>query len=596
MAKRFKRVLVTGGAGYVGSSLVPKLLAADYEVNVLDLYIYGDVFADLASNPKLTEVKGDLRNPSDVPRALSGCDAVIHLACISNDPSFDLNPDLGRSINYDCFRPLVKASKDAGVKRFIYASSSSVYGIKNDVNVTEDLPLEPLTDYSKYKAMCEEVLEQEREPGFVAVTLRPATVCGYAPRLRLDLTVNILTSHAINNGRITVFGGEQLRPNLHVEDMTDLYLQLLEAPDETINGKTWNAGYHNLKVREIADMVRNEVGKNVDIVVTPSDDHRSYHVSSEKIKKDLGFSGSAHGFGCHRRSHAGIQCRQGAECDDGRSLLQYQAHAGSEAAMTGAQGPTPVAAPGAAGPASMAIKIAARQRQSSFWCRCGVRPFISQFLRVSLPTLLAPGNLPALAKSLPCKLIFLTSSDDAADLRDHPAIHYLRGVCDVEISIIDDLITGDNYSTTITLAYARAVRAAGDAMLDTCFFFMISDYIMADGSLANVLAKITAGYSGVVAGNFQVVEESARESFFKTFDAGRSTNGHSDARKLMHWAMNYLHPMTLANMVNFPLCHSVHSNRLFWRVDDNTLIGRFYLMHMICIQAGTHRLCGRFLL
>jgi len=290
MSKRFKRVMVTGGAGYVGSNLVPKLLAAGYQVAVLDLYIYGDVFANLASNSNLTEVKGDLRNPSDVQRALAGCDAVIHLACISNDPSFDLNPDLGRSINYDCFRPLVKASKDAGVKRFIYASSSSVYGIKNDTNVTEDLPLDPLTDYSKYKAMCEEVLDQEREPGFVAVTLRPATVCGYAPRLRLDLTVNILTSHAINNGRITVFGGEQLRPNLHVEDMTDLYVQLLEAPDEAINGKTWNAGYHNLKVREIANMVRDEVGKNVDIVVTPSDDHRSYHVSSEKIKRDLGFS------------------------------------------------------------------------------------------------------------------------------------------------------------------------------------------------------------------------------------------------------------------------------------------------------------------
>jgi nucleoside-diphosphate-sugar epimerase len=282
--------MVTGGAGYVGSNLVPKLLAAGYQATVLDLYLYGDVFANLASNPNLTEVKGDLRNPSDVQRALAGCDAVIHLACISNDPSFDLNPDLGRSINYDCFRPLVKASKDAGVKRFIYASSSSVYGIKNDSNVTEDLPLEPLTDYSKYKAMCEEVLDQEREPGFVAVTLRPATVCGYAPRLRLDLTVNILTSHAINNGRITVFGGEQLRPNLHVEDMTDLYIQLLEAPDEAVNGKTWNAGYHNLKVREIANMVRDEVGKNVDIVVTPSDDHRSYHVSSEKIKRDLGFS------------------------------------------------------------------------------------------------------------------------------------------------------------------------------------------------------------------------------------------------------------------------------------------------------------------
>ena len=292
MAKRFERVMVTGGAGYVGSNLVPKLLAAGYEVSVLDLYIYGDVFADLKPHPKLTEVMGDLRSPADVARALAGCDAVIHLACISNDPSFDLDPALGRSINYDCFRPLVKAAKDAGVRRFIYASSSSVYGIKNETDVTEDLPLQPLTDYSKYKAMCEEVLEEEREPGFVAVTLRPATVCGYAPRLRLDLTVNILTNHAINNGRITVFGGNQLRPNIHVEDMTDLYLELLEAPDAVIDGKVWNAGYHNLKVREIAEMVRSEVGPEVDIVVTPTDDHRSYHVSSERIRRELGFVAS----------------------------------------------------------------------------------------------------------------------------------------------------------------------------------------------------------------------------------------------------------------------------------------------------------------
>jgi len=290
MANRFKHVLVTGGAGYVGSRLVPKLLDAGYEVSVLDLFIFDeDVFAHLRGNSTLTEVKGDLRNPTDVTRALFGCDAVIHLACISNDPSFDLDPALGRSINYDCFRPLVRASKAAGVRRFIYASSSSVYGIKTDPEVTEDLPLTPLTDYSKYKALCERVLTEEHEPGFVTVTLRPATVCGYAPRLRLDLTVNILTNLAVNTQRITVFGGEQLRPNLHVEDMSDLYLMLLEAPDRMVDGKIWNAGYDNLKVREIADMVRTKVGNDVDIVVTPTDDHRSYHVSSKKIRQELGF-------------------------------------------------------------------------------------------------------------------------------------------------------------------------------------------------------------------------------------------------------------------------------------------------------------------
>lgn len=289
MNNRFRRVLVTGGAGYVGSSLIPKLLAAGYEVSNLDLYLYGDIFSRYADNSALRQTKGDLRNPADVKRALEGCEAVIHLACISNDPSFDLDPNLGKSINFDCFRPLVKASKDAGVKRFIYASSSSVYGIKNDPDVTEELPLQPLTDYSKFKALCEDVLEQEREPGFTAVTIRPATVCGYAPRLRLDLTVNILTNLAINKGLITVFGGEQLRPNIHVEDMTDLYLLLLRVGDEQIDGKIWNAGYHNLKVREIAEMVRQRIGPAVEIVVTPTDDHRSYHVSSEKIHRDLGF-------------------------------------------------------------------------------------------------------------------------------------------------------------------------------------------------------------------------------------------------------------------------------------------------------------------
>ncbi|MEQ8248827.1 MAG: NAD-dependent epimerase/dehydratase family protein [Alphaproteobacteria bacterium] len=289
MTHKTWNVLVTGGAGYVGSALVPKLLAAGHRVTVLDLYIYGDVFASLKSDPNLREVKGDLRNPAAVADAMRGCDAVIHLACISNDPSFELNPELGKSINYDAFRPLVRAAKAEGVRRFIYASSSSVYGIKDDPEVTEDLPLEPLTDYSKFKAMCEEVLAEERVPGFTTLIIRPATVCGYAPRLRLDLTVNILTNHAINNGKITVFGGAQRRPNINIEDMTDLYVKSLQYDDAAIDGKTFNAGFENHSVADIAEMVRTSVGNGVEVVTQATDDMRSYHVSSQKIRDELGF-------------------------------------------------------------------------------------------------------------------------------------------------------------------------------------------------------------------------------------------------------------------------------------------------------------------
>jgi nucleoside-diphosphate-sugar epimerase len=281
------RVLVTGGAGYVGSRLVPKLLAAGHEVTVLDLYIYGEV---LAAHPGLTEVKGDLRDLAAVERALLGCDAVVHLACISNDPSFDLDPALGRSINYDSFRPLVRAARRAGVRRFVNASTSSVYGLKSTPDVTEDLPLEPLTDYSRFKALCEQILAEERAPGFVTVTLRPATVCGWAPRLRLDLSVNILTNHAINRRVITVFGGEQLRPNIHIDDVTDAYLALLAAPDDKIDGQVFNAGYQNHSIRELADVVRRVVGEDVEIRREPTPDLRSYHISSARIARELGFT------------------------------------------------------------------------------------------------------------------------------------------------------------------------------------------------------------------------------------------------------------------------------------------------------------------
>lgn len=286
-------VLVTGGAGYVGSVLVPKLLAAGHSVNVLDLYLYGDdVLKQCAGHPKLREIKGDLRDAATVADALTGCDSVIHLACISNDPSYDLDPDLGRSINHDSFRPLVKASKAAGVKRFIYASSSSVYGVKDEPEVTEDLTLEPLTDYSKFKALCEVELEEERSPGFVTCVVRPATVCGYSPRQRLDVIVNILTNFAVNKGAIKVFGGSQKRPNIHIEDMTDLYLFLLQKDDAEIDGKIYNAGYENHTVMQLAEMVKNVVGDDLTINVEPTDDPRSYHVSSDKIRNELGFEPS----------------------------------------------------------------------------------------------------------------------------------------------------------------------------------------------------------------------------------------------------------------------------------------------------------------
>ncbi len=286
-----KQVLVTGGAGYVGAVLVPKLLQAGYQVKVIDLYLYGeDVLAAVKNHPGLEEIKGDIRDRLLLEKIIPGCDAVIHLACISNDPSFELDPNLGKSINYDAFLDLVDVAKNSGVKRFIYASSSSVYGIKETENVNEDLPLHPLTDYSKYKALCEDVLLSKREPGFVTLILRPATVCGYSPRLRLDLTVNILTNHAVNNNKITVFGGQQKRPNIHIEDMTDLYIKSLQWSDEAIDGKIFNAGYENHTVMEIAEMVRQAVGKQVEIVTTPTNDNRSYHISSDKIKQELGFT------------------------------------------------------------------------------------------------------------------------------------------------------------------------------------------------------------------------------------------------------------------------------------------------------------------
>ncbi len=291
-----RRVFVTGGAGYVGAVLVPRLLARGYRVRVLDLHIFGhDALTEVAGHPGLEEITGDIRDEAVLRRTLPGCAAVIHLACISNDPSFALNPALSRSINFDAFAPLVRCSKEAGVERFIFASTSSVYGVSDAPEVTEDHPLVPITDYNKYKGLCEPILLAEQSPDFTTVVVRPATVCGYSPRQRLDLTVNILTSQAVNVGAISVFGGAQTRPNIHIEDMADLYLRLLEAPAEQIAGKTFNAGYQNHTVAELADMVRDVVAREmperqgVRITTSPSDDPRSYHISSERMKRELGF-------------------------------------------------------------------------------------------------------------------------------------------------------------------------------------------------------------------------------------------------------------------------------------------------------------------
>lgn len=287
------KVLVTGGAGYVGCVLVPKLLDAGHEVIVFDLMFFGS--DGLPTHDRLQVIEADIRDTDRFAKAVAGVDQVLHLACISNDTRFELDPGLGKSINYDCFEPMVKAAKAAGVKRFIYASTSSVYGVSDAPEVREDHPLVPLTDYNKFKGMCEPLLLRHQSPDFTTVVIRPATVCGYSPRMRFDLTVNILTNHAVNKGKITVFGGKQQRPNIHIDDIADLYVKLLEYPSELIAGEVFNAGYQNHSVSELADMVKKVVAEEmperppINIETTASDDPRSYHVSSTKIAEKLGY-------------------------------------------------------------------------------------------------------------------------------------------------------------------------------------------------------------------------------------------------------------------------------------------------------------------
>ncbi len=287
-----KKIFVTGGGGYVGSSLVDKLVEKNYSVSVLDLFIYGQ---NVFSNPdKINIIKGDIRDVDLLKRTIPGHDAVIHLACISNDPSFELNPVLGKSINLDAFTPLIKISKDSGIKKFLYASSSSVYGIKKEQEVTENMKLQPLTDYSKYKAMCEDICLKHNSKDFRTIILRPATVCGYSKRQRFDLVVNILTNFGFNNRALTVFGGTQLRPNIHIKDMVRSYIVSLENENLiSDNDIIYNVGLENYSTLDLAGMVKRNLGEDINIKIEKTNDNRSYHICSTKFSNITKFKYSS---------------------------------------------------------------------------------------------------------------------------------------------------------------------------------------------------------------------------------------------------------------------------------------------------------------
>ncbi len=291
---KFKSIFITGGAGYCGSRIVPRLLDKGYKVTVYDIMYFGYDFLP-KNNPNLNIITGDIRDSKKIGDTCKGHDVFISLACISNDTSFNLDEALSTTINLDAFEPMVKAAKSSGIKRFVYASSSSVYGVSDKKDVKENHPLVPLTLYNKYKGLCEPILKNYSDNNFEGVTFRPATVCGYAPRLRLDLSVNILTNFAINKNKIVVFGGKQLRPNLHIEDYCGVVECLINAPSDKIKDQIFNVGYQNLSIAEIAKKVKKVVEnyfpdkKKIEIETTPSDDNRSYHINSDKIKNVLGF-------------------------------------------------------------------------------------------------------------------------------------------------------------------------------------------------------------------------------------------------------------------------------------------------------------------
>ena len=266
------KILVTGGCGYKGHVLIPKLLNEGHEVVAFDIQWFGN-FLELHSNLKI--IKGDVRNIDEIP--LEGIECIIHLASIANDPCGDLNPKLTWEVSALATMQLADKAKRLGVKRFIYASSGSVYGVKEEEDVTEDLVLDPLSEYNKTKMVAERVLLSYQDDMIVQI-IRPATVCGYSPRMRLDVSVNLLTMHALSKGKITVFGGTQVRPNIHIDDITDLYIHFINHPEFT---GVYNAGFENISILSIAKMVTKHLP--VEIEVTESSDPRSYRINSDKV-------------------------------------------------------------------------------------------------------------------------------------------------------------------------------------------------------------------------------------------------------------------------------------------------------------------------
>lgn len=266
------KIFVTGGCGYKGHVLIPKLLERGYEVIAFDLQWFGNY---LKPHKNLEIIKGDVRDIDSI--SLLGVDCIIHLSSIANDPCGDLDPKLTWEVSALATMQLADKAKKMGVRRFIYASSGSVYGVKEELQVTEDLELKPISEYNKTKMVGERVLLSYKD-NMVVQIVRPATVCGLSPRMRLDVSVNLLTMQALAKGKITVFGGDQIRPNIHIDDITDLYLHLIDYPE--IAG-IFNAGFENISIMDIAKLITKYIP--VEIEVTPSNDPRSYRINSDKL-------------------------------------------------------------------------------------------------------------------------------------------------------------------------------------------------------------------------------------------------------------------------------------------------------------------------